>query len=137
MWWAYNFYSVLRVCRQDLLLSAAPIQGSPQRMFSNIRTEDLAVFYAGCPSSRNLLIVGKLSQAFLNVLGCTLEGNQLRHCAAKPIASGCHSKHKWVFTPGVLRSRDQSIMSRTHYPLSHWGSVFVGKIGGVDLVAFQ
>ena len=33
-----------------LLLSAAPIQGSPQRMFSNICTEDLAVFYAGCPS---------------------------------------------------------------------------------------
>ena len=25
-------------------------QGSPQRMFSNICTEDLAVFYAGCPS---------------------------------------------------------------------------------------
>ena len=32
-----------------LLLSAAPIQGSP-RVFSNIRTQDLAVFYAGCPS---------------------------------------------------------------------------------------
>ena len=33
-----------------LLLSAAPIyQGSPQRIFSNIRTEHLAVFYAGCP----------------------------------------------------------------------------------------
>ena len=29
-----------------LLLSAAPLyQGSPQRIFSNIRTEDLAVFY--------------------------------------------------------------------------------------------
>ena len=28
-----------------LLVSAAPIQGSPQRMFSNIRTEDLAVLY--------------------------------------------------------------------------------------------
>ena len=37
-------------------LSAAPIyQGSPQRMFSIIRTED---------SWRNVLIVGKLSQAF-------------------------------------------------------------------------
>ena len=29
-----------------LLLSAASIQGSPQQMFSNIRTEDLAVFYS-------------------------------------------------------------------------------------------
>ena len=85
--------------------------------FSNIRTEHLAVFYAGCPSWRNLLlIVGNLARPF-NVLGRTLEGNQLRHCAAKPIASGYHSKHKWVFTPGVLRSRDQPILSRTHYLL--------------------
>ena len=42
--------------RQQLLLlhhlfSAAPIyQGSPQLMFSNIRTEHLPVFYARCPS---------------------------------------------------------------------------------------
>ena len=28
-------------------------------MFSNIRTQDLAAFYAGCPSWRNLPIVGK------------------------------------------------------------------------------
>ena len=34
-----------------LLLLTAPIyQGSPQRMFSIIRIEDLVVFYAGCPS---------------------------------------------------------------------------------------
>ena len=66
--------------------------------------------------------VGNLARPF-NVLGCTLEGNQLRHCAAKPIVSSYHSKHKWVFTPRVLRSRDQPIMSRTHYPLSHWGSI--------------
>ena len=32
------------------LLSVAPIyQGSPQRMFSNIRTEDLTAFYARMP----------------------------------------------------------------------------------------
>ena len=58
------------------------------------------------------------------MLGCTLEGNQLRHCAAEPIVrSGHHGKHKWVFTPGVLRSRDQLSVSRTHYSLSHWGSL--------------
>ena len=33
-----------------LLLAALIYQGSPQQMFSNICTEDLAVFYAGCPS---------------------------------------------------------------------------------------
>ena len=54
------------------------------------------------PSGCNLLlIVGNLARPF-NVLGCTLEGNELRHCAAKPIASGYHGKHKWVFTPVVL-----------------------------------
>ena len=91
--------------------------------FSNICTEDLAVFYTRCPSWRNLLIVGKLARPF-NMLGCTLERNQLRHCVAKPIVQICyHSKHKWVFTPGVLQSRDQLSMSWTHYPLSHWGSL--------------
>ena len=39
-----------------LLLSAAPIyQGLPQRMFSNIRTENLAVFYAGCSTNSSQL----------------------------------------------------------------------------------
>ena len=33
-------------------------------VFQNVRTEDLAVFYAGCPSWHNLLIVGKPNQAF-------------------------------------------------------------------------
>ena len=64
-----------------------PFRGRHSGCVSNIRTEDLAVFYAyaRCPSWRNLLlIVGNLARPF-NVLGCTLEGNQLRHCAAKPI----------------------------------------------------
>ena len=82
------------------------------------------------------------------MLGCTLEGNQLRHCAAKPIVQlaiiantagrrlatpglekpdllftackkhvYCLGRNALPFTPGVLRSRDQASMSRTHYPL--------------------
>ena len=90
-----------------------------------ICTEDLALFYAGCPSWRNLLIVGNLARPF-NVLGCTLEGNQLRHCAAKLIVQlAIMANTKWVFTPVVLRSRDQPSMSQTHYSLNHWGSQVV------------
>ena len=45
------------------------------------------------------------------------------HCAAKPIVQlAIIAKRKWVFTPGVLRFRDQLSMSWTHYPLSHWSS---------------
>ena len=60
------------------------------------------------PSWRNLLIVGKLSQAF-NMLGCTLEGNQLRHCAAKTIvqvaiiANTSGFLHQSCFDPGTNR----------------------------------
>ena len=92
------FSCVLSLCFKNhhhlLLLSAAPIQGS----------EDLAVFYAG----RNLLIVGNLARPF-NVLGCTLEGNQLKHCAAKPIVQvAVIAKTSGFFTPVVLRSRYES-----------------------------
>ena len=56
-----------------------PFRGRHRGYFSNIHTENLALFYAGCPSLRNLLlIVGNLARPF-NMLGCTLEGNQLRH----------------------------------------------------------
>ena len=37
-----------------------------------------------------------------NVLGCTLEGNQLRNCAAKPIASGYRSKQVGFYTRRAL-----------------------------------
>ena len=50
----------------------------------------------------------ELSQ-LLNVLGCTLEGNQLRHCAAKPIvqltiiANTSGFLHQAYFNPGTNR----------------------------------
>ena len=57
------------------------------------------------------------------MLGCTLEGNQLRHCAAKPIVQlAIIANTNGFFTPGVLGSRDQPSMSRTHYPQSNCGS---------------
>ena len=33
-----------------------------------------------------------------------------------------NNKHKWVFIPSVLQSRDQLNITWMHYPLSHWGS---------------
>ena len=58
---------------------------------------------------------GSLARPF-NVLGCTLEGNQLRYCAAKPIVqAGFYTRRASI--------QDQPSASRTHYPLSYWGSV--------------
>ena len=70
--------------------------------------QSLAVFYAGCPSCCNLLVVGNIARPF-NVLGCTLEGNQLRHCIAKLIvqlaiiASTSGFLHQACFDPGTNR----------------------------------
>ena len=55
------------------------------------------------------------------MLGCTLEGNQLRHCAAKPIVQLAIITNTGGFLR-QLRSRDQPSTGRMHYPLSHWGS---------------
>ena len=85
MWSQYKRNTLLLLLLLLLLLSADPIQGSPQRMFSNIRHRRFGSVLRRMPFlTQPTTDSRKLSRPF-NVLGCTLEGNQLRHCAAKPI----------------------------------------------------
>ena len=61
---------------------------------------------------------GNLARLF-NVLGCTLEENQLRHCAAKPIVQLAIIANKLVFTPRLKHawSSTPSIQGPTEYEL--------------------
>ena len=80
------------------------------------------MFYAGCPSWRNLLIAGNLARPF-KVLECThvrKPSSEIRHCAAKPIAqlaiiaNTSGFLHQVCFNPGTNRVR---VGRTTHWEL--------------------